>query len=309
MIWYHGDKRTKSYFEGWYLKCPTKDGQCLALIPAIHIDGDGCKTASIQVITENQSWWLHFPGDLFHAEREHFLVQIDGNVFSKHGVELAIHEDGIDLVGKIRFGPFQPLRYSIMGPFEFLPKMECAHGVISMKHRLEGELLINDERIEFIKKTFVDFGATEDIMYLSKPHIESDRGSSFPSSYLWAQDTWAEGSFMLSIAEIPFGRLSFTGCICAINLDGKEYRIATYLGARVGKWSSTFGSVRQGRYSLEVEVLKKRELPLKAPCTGKMIRTIHESLRAAIRVRFLNGETILLDRTTDMAGVEFSQNP
>ena len=149
MIWYHGDKRIKSYFEGWYLKCQTKNGQSLALIPAIHIDGDGCKPASIQVITENQSWWLHFPGDLFHAEREHFLVQIGGNVFLKHGVELAIHEDGIDLVGKIRFGPFQPFRYSIMGPFEFLPKMECAHGVISMKHRLEGALLINDERIDF----------------------------------------------------------------------------------------------------------------------------------------------------------------
>lgn len=149
MIWYHGDKRLKSYFEGWYLKCQTKDGQCLALIPAIHIDGDGCKTASIQVITENQSWWLHFPGDLFNTEREDFLVQIGGNVFSKHGIELAIHEDGIDLVGKIRFGPFQPFRYSIMGPFEFLPKMECAHGVISMKHRLEGALLINDERIDF----------------------------------------------------------------------------------------------------------------------------------------------------------------
>ena len=293
MIWYHGDKRLKSYFEGWYLKCQTKDGQCLALIPAIHIDGDGCKTASIQVITENQSWWLHFPGDLFHAEREHFLVQIDGNVFSKHGVELAIHEDGIDLVGKIRFGPFQPLRYSIMGPFEFLPKMECAHGVISMKHRLEGELLINDERIDF---------------HGGIGYIESDRGNSFPSSYLWAQDTWAEGSFMLSIAEIPFGRLSFTGCICAINLDGKEYRIATYLGARVGKWSSTFASVRQDRYLLEVDFLKKRELPLKAPCTGKMIRTVHESLHSTIRVRFSNGAKTLLDRITEMAGFEFSQN-
>lgn len=34
---------------------------------------------------------------------------------------------------------------------------------------------INDERIEFIKKTFVEFGASEDIMYLSKPHIGSDK--------------------------------------------------------------------------------------------------------------------------------------
>lgn len=33
---------------------------------------------------------------------------------------------------------------------------------------------INDERIEFIKNTFVEFGATEDILYLSKPHIGTD---------------------------------------------------------------------------------------------------------------------------------------
>lgn len=37
MIWYHGEKKTSSYFEGWYLKCQTRDGRCLALIPAIHI--------------------------------------------------------------------------------------------------------------------------------------------------------------------------------------------------------------------------------------------------------------------------------
>ena len=33
---------------------------------------------------------------------------------------------------------------------------------------------INDKRIEFIKETFIKFGANEDIYYLSKPHIGSD---------------------------------------------------------------------------------------------------------------------------------------
>lgn len=33
---------------------------------------------------------------------------------------------------------------------------------------------INDERIDFVKNTFVEHGATEDILYLSKPHIGSD---------------------------------------------------------------------------------------------------------------------------------------
>ena len=34
---------------------------------------------------------------------------------------------------------------------------------------------INDPRIEFIKDTFIQFGASEDIGYLSKPHIGSDK--------------------------------------------------------------------------------------------------------------------------------------
>ncbi len=33
---------------------------------------------------------------------------------------------------------------------------------------------INDERIDFIKETFIKFGASEDILYLSKPHIGTD---------------------------------------------------------------------------------------------------------------------------------------
>lgn len=294
MIWYHGEKKASSYFEGWYLKCQTSDGRCFALIPAIHIDDDGCKTASIQVLTENQSWWLSFPGDAFHAQKDVFYVQIGSNIFSKHGMELAIHEDGIDLEGKIRFGSLEPLRYSIMGPFEMIPNMECAHGIISMKHRLKGKVSINGETLHF----------DEGIGY-----IESDRGCSFPSSYLWAQDIWTDSSFMLSIAKIPLGKLTFTGCISAIHLNGKEYRIATYLGARVKQWNAQYASVQQGRYLLEVEVLRKQEHPLKAPCTGSMLRTVHESLCAVIRIRFMRGDKVLLDRTTDRAGFEFSNDP
>ena len=293
MIWYHGEKKTSSYFEGWYLKCQAMDGRSLALIPAIHVEGNGRKTASIQVITDNQSWWIPFPRDSFHAQKDIFLVQIASNRFAKHGMELAIHEDGIDLEGKIRFGPFDLLRYSIMGPFEMIPNMECAHGIISMKHSLKGEVTLNGEVFLF------DNGIG---------YMESDRGSSFPSSYLWAQDVWADGSFMLSIAKIPLGKLTFTGCISAIHLNGKEYRIATYLEARVKQWNAKYALIQQGRYQLEVEVLRKQGHPLKAPCIGRMMRTVHESLCSAIRIRMLRGSEVLLDRTTDSAGFEYSES-
>lgn len=39
--YYHGAGRAGPYFEGWYLKCQTKDGRGLALIPALHVDRAG----------------------------------------------------------------------------------------------------------------------------------------------------------------------------------------------------------------------------------------------------------------------------
>lgn len=69
---------------------------------------------------------------------------------------------------------FTPLRSDIMGPFRFLPGMECSHGVISMGHSLEGKLDLNGKRIDFSGGT---------------GYVETDRGRSFPSAYLWTQCT------------------------------------------------------------------------------------------------------------------------
>lgn len=291
MIYYFGDKKTESYFEGWYFKCKTSDGQCLALIPAVHLDETGHKTVSLQLITENRSWWLEYPACSFSALTELFRIQIGENVFSEQGLQLSIHDEGIDLEGRIIFGPFCRLTYPIMGPFQWIPRLECYHSIISMKHVLKGALVLNGARYDF----------HEGIGY-----IESDRGSSFPSAYLWVQDLWDEGSVMLSIARIPLGQLNFTGCICSIILNGKTYRFATYLGARVMYWSCRSAKVQQGLYRLEVEAGKKRELPLKAPSDGKMVRTVHESLSSVVRICLYRGKKILLERLADGASFEYA---
>ena len=55
------NKAGRPYFEGWYFKCRTKDGKTIALIPAIHKDGRGQDSASLQVIYEAGTWWLEYP--------------------------------------------------------------------------------------------------------------------------------------------------------------------------------------------------------------------------------------------------------
>jgi hypothetical protein len=82
---------------------------------------------------------------------------------------------------------------------------------------------------------------------------------------------------MLSVADIPFCGIHFTGIISAICFEGKEYRIATYLGARAVKIRDGEAVIRQGDKTLTVRRLEDKGKPLAAPVGGDMKRTIRES--------------------------------
>lgn len=291
---FYGSNKSGSYFEGWYFKCQAGDGRAFAVIPAFHIRQNGERSASIQVITDGQAWYLEYPAIAFDATQGFFCVEIDRNRFSDRGLYLDVDRDGRSLHGKIEFGPLLMLKSDIMGPFRWLANMECVHSVISMRHTLRGQLEINNDVLDF----------NEGIGY-----IEADRGKSFPTTYLWTQCLWDNCSLMLSIATIPLGKLHFTGCICAIVLNGREYRLATYRGVKISNWSSKGASLRQGKYRLVVELLEQKPQPLWAPSKGNMSRTIHESLCARVRYRFWQGNELLFDHTDDNASFEYAQKP
>jgi len=292
--YFHGANKTGPYFEGWYFKCRTKDGKALALIPALHIDAANRRSASIQVITESQSWWVEYPASELHALQDRFCVQLGSSTFTDTGMSLEMEQPEIALFGQLRFGPMHTLRTDIMGPFRYFSNMECAHGVISMAHALYGQLTLNGEIYDFDSGT---------------GYVETDRGRAFPSAYLWAQCAWSGGELMLSVARIPFAGLQFTGCICALIFGDKEYRLATYRGVRVLKWSERGAAIRQGKYRLEVELLEENAQPLRAPVDGSMRRTIHESLCTKLRCRFWERDTLLFDETDSSGSFEYSRLP
>lgn len=294
MKYYHGSRRRGPYFEGWYFKHQTAGGALLALIPALHVDRAGARTASLQVISEAGSWWLPYGGEALQAAQGLFQIWLDGNLMNRKGIWLDLDAEGLSLRGELRYGPFTPLGSDIMGPFRMAPGMECRHGIVSMGHRLEGALTLNGRTMDFTGGT---------------GYIETDRGRSFPYRYLWTQCAWREArssSLMLSVADIPLGRLSFTGCICAVLYGGREYRLATYLGARAVRWSEAGALIVQGKHRLAVELLEERGQPLRAPALGEMSRTIRESLGAAVRYRFWEGDRLLFDHTDSRAGFEYA---
>lgn len=275
-----------NYFCGWYFRCQNEK-QTVAVIPAFHT-ADGEKSCSIQVITEEQSWNVPFPGEKWRQEDDH--VRIGPNSFGREGMKLAVHTKEVTVTGDLRFGTLAPVRYDIMGPFRYVPFMECRHSVVSMKHRVDGRLTINGERYEFRGGT---------------GYIEGDRGNSFPKKYLWTQCSFPEGAMMLSVAEIPFCGMRFTGVICSILWKGTEHRIATYLGARTVKLRDGEVVIRQGKKQLTVRRLEEKGLPLAAPVSGSMTRTIHETAACRVYVHYRTEGRTVFEREVPNGAFEY----
>lgn len=180
-----------------------------------------------------------------------------------------------------------------MGPFKFIPFMQCRHSVQSMSHKVSGEISVNNQTFKF----------ENGIGY-----IEGDCGRSFPKKYIWTQCCFRNNSLMLSVADIPFLGIHFTGVISIVLLGGKEYRIATYLGAKIKQIGENSVTVKQGGFEFTAKLLKKQTQPLAAPTNGNMCRTIHESASCTAYYRFSHKDKILCEFTTDKASFEFEYN-
>ena len=81
--------------------------------------------------------------------------------------------------------------------------------------------------------------------------------------------------------------------IGVIRLNGKEYRLATYLGATAVRTDFPTVMVRQGGYRLCATLLEERAQPLLAPVNGRMNRTICESAACRAHYVFSRGGKVL----------------
>ena len=178
-----------------------------------------------------------------------------------------------------------------MGPFCLFP-MECRHGIISMYHRLKGRVVLNGQTMDF----------TGGIGYMEK-----DSGHSFPSSYAWIQanDFSNHTSIMASVAEIPFCGLRFRGCICVIQYQGKEYRLATYLGVHVVVCRPDRIVLKQRKYRLDIRINNNNQRKLSAPKNGEMTRKIMESASCGGEFTFYRHKKQVFHLKSEQASFEY----
>ncbi len=264
----------------------------LAVIPAAHKSGQG-SSSSVQLITNSGAWTFDFPYEAYRENPREFGVRIGENVFDAGGIRMKLKNTACTVEGAVYFGRLTPIRYDIMGPFRYVPFMECRHSVVSMMHSVTGEMSVNGDVFNFDN---------------ASGYIEGDRGRSFPKEYIWTQCHFDGGSLMLSAADIPVLGLHFTGVIGAIIWRGREYRIATYLGASALKIADQAITVKQRDKLFMARLIEKASYPLNAPVGGEMSRTIHESAACKARYRFEIGGELVFDFTTNHASFEYEYN-
>lgn len=292
---FHGTHKKHSFFEGWYLKHQNED-TTISFIPAFHIDSKGASSLSIQIITPEYNGQILLPGEQFLFNQDCFSVQLGKNHFSHAGISVDIQTVDFSVSGTLSYQNLTPPETDIMGPFHHLPFLQCNHGLLSLTHQLQGTLNINGAVTDFSGGT---------------GYIEKDWGSSFPQSYLWTQGSFLSPSgspccVMLSIAHIPFLGTHFTGCICSILYEGREYRLATYRRASIDLYTSKKAVLSQGDYQLSAELLSSASRPLYAPSRGNMTRKILESVSCPVHYRFTVRNQTLFDLTVPDASFEAS---
>lgn len=273
------DEKNSPYFEGYYYRAVAPDGRSISVIPGIAVNGGG--HCFIQLMDSRLGgFYFRFPVEKFQYARGGLYLAVGGSAFSHEGYSLDLDGE-ITVKGTLRFKnpvayPSLPYGPGIMGPFSFLPFMECNHGVVCVKSGLEGSLVIGGDKVDF------DGGTG---------YIEKDWGSSFPSEYIWAQSGSFRGrdaSFMLSAARGPGGPAAINGLIAFLYCEGRFWRFATYSGAYVKKILPRAGSTElyiaaPGR-SLKVSLMPNTTSALKAPAAGEMSREIRESAGGAVEI-------------------------
>ena len=306
---FQGKYKKTNYFEGWYYKIiDSKMENIYAIIPGVSLDQKTNDThAFIQVLdahSKEVNYFRYAISEFRYSEKK-FEVWIGENYFSDSEIRVNLKREGLQIKGGLSFHhiikyPKKILSPGIMGPFTFIPTMECYHGIVNIHHEISGQLTVSGETIDFDQ----GYG-----------YIEKDWGRSFPESWIWLQSNHFDKediSLMFSLAKIPWLGKSFTGLISFLRVKGKIYLFATYSRGKISKLEQSDNHLsivlEDKKYIMKLEVENSLGGVLKAPKNGLMSREISESIRAVVQVRLTDkGGQIIFEGEGINTGLEISE--
>jgi tocopherol cyclase len=283
----HRLARRGGQFEGWYYKVVDAQGrQPFVFIPGVFLGADA--HAFIQVLDgrSGTSAYHRFPIESFSATPGQQDIRIADNRFTQSEIQINIADNETSAKQSIRvdlsFGPWRgwpvtALSPGVMGPYSFIPGMQCNHGITSLDHSVAGE--IETER-----------GITE--YDGGRGYSEKDWGKEFPAGYVWTQSNHFDREgvcITASVADIPWLTGSFRGFLVGLLLDGELMRFTTYTGASIDRLTLSDSHLTMSLHNkatrLEIDARRTDGATLHAPYDGQMIERVAETMTSEVAVR------------------------
>ena len=305
---YHGENKTRNFFEGWYYRIVTKNNsRTLAFIPGISLGSSPKENHSfIQMLDGNNKIYHYFryTESKFSAINKPFKVRIDNNAFYMNGLSLDIKKDNINLRGYIMFSNIRKwddskLNPGSMGFYNYLPFMECYSQVCAVDGTCNGMINLNGEVIDFTG---------------GKIYIEKNWGKSFPIEWLWVQcNSFKDNRCTLtwSLVHIPFPIKDFKGFLIGVTVDNTFYKFTTINRSNIKLDSEEDVEVIATNKNLRLlfkTSSKKEDFVLcYGPKNGEMSPFVNESLVSKVYLKLENTNTkeIIYEGIGDNAGIEF----
>lgn len=294
----------KDAFEGWFCKIDDpKNGLLLSIIWGYSTHRE-TKHAFIQFqdSLKHDTTYISYPIEELNWKEDPFVLQIGNNELSQSGMILDFEMDGISLRGDFQFSSFSPIKKSflkpnIMGWLTYFPN-ECNHSIISMKHKVSGDLKIGNQSWK---------------IHDADGYIEKDWGTGFPKEYVWAQaNDWNDSSVVFSYATVPILGKFAKGFFLVLHHNGKEYRFSSIEGSKLTDFNvskDSFSAIIKKRgIRLILKAKQSNPVALASPEQGEMKSKIKESLDGSLEITIEIKNQNIITLTSQRASIDVHYN-
>ena len=218
---YHGKRKKKNFFEGWYFKITDKDHKyAFAFIIGIikgKIKEEGHSFIQILDGVKHKFYYLKFSKDCFNYSHKPFSITINNNYFSLNKIILNHYDENIQLCGSLNIvdlvkWPDSIINPGSMGFYNYLLFMECYSHVCCLNANIVGKIMINNIEYDFTG---------------GKLYVEKNWGKRFPENYLWIQaNNFLKMMLLtLSLGKVPLWKYNFNGFYVLFNLMIKSINL------------------------------------------------------------------------------------
>ncbi len=287
---YVGTKKRKNYFEGWYFRIV--DNNCYSFIFGLSLNEEDSHSF-IQIIDQTQKkvYYFRFKVSDFHYDNN--MIKIENNFISANRLRILTKPFDIDVnITPNLFLKKRILNGGVMGPFKYF-YFPTRHEIIFMNAKLNGYVKNKNKKLK------ID----------GNGYMEKDLGTRFPKKWLWLQtNSFQNSNISITISKADLiGKIS--GFFCFLNIEGKEYRFATYDGSKISNYRNGNNVeiiIKRGKYILKVEVkLEPGHLIIAPVKKAKMERKIEESLTSSLTLCLYKNNKLIFSDTGINVGIEY----